>query len=171
MLSLQIVNKQLSLFKNVNNQLSPFKNVNKQLSIFFKNVNKQLTWATCRTLAQREKLEKETRRFCGRKLSYMQLTDKYGLSAAVARKRAGLPPLHNLSIKSSQEGAGAGQVSLAPSGAKSIEDIEILPMDQLFNETIDLTKITTLEQRLVQLDVQPVPTKGTWSMSSLHNAM
>ena len=42
-----------------------------------------------RTLAQREKLEKENRRFYGRKLSYMQLTDKYGLSAAVARRRAG----------------------------------------------------------------------------------
>ena len=36
----------------------------------------------------------------------MQLTDKYGLSAAVARKRAGLPPLHNLSLKSSQDNAG-----------------------------------------------------------------
>ena len=41
------VNNQLSLFKNVNNQLSFFKNVNNQLSLF-KNVSKQLTWATCR---------------------------------------------------------------------------------------------------------------------------
>ena len=60
-----------------------------------------------RSLAQREKLEKETRRFCGRKLSYMQLTDKYGLSAAVARKRAGLPPLHNLSLKSGSQETGS----------------------------------------------------------------
>ena len=74
-----------------------------------------------RTLAQREKLEKETRRFCGRKLSYMQLTDKYGLSAAVARKRAGLPPLHNLSIKGNQETSSTGaQVAVAPSESKSI---------------------------------------------------
>ena len=47
-----------------------------------------------RTLAQREKLEKENKRYIGRsKLSYMQLSDKYGVTAAVARKRAGLPPL------------------------------------------------------------------------------
>jgi hypothetical protein len=46
-----------------------------------------------RTLAHSEKIEKDNRRFMGRKLSYMQLSDKYGLSAAVARKRAGLPPL------------------------------------------------------------------------------
>ena len=42
MSSLQIVNKQLSFFKNVNKQLSLFKNVNKQLSLF-KNVNNQLS--------------------------------------------------------------------------------------------------------------------------------
>ena len=46
-----------------------------------------------RSIAQREKLEKESRRFLGRKLSYMQLADKYGLSAAVARRKAGLPPI------------------------------------------------------------------------------
>ena len=42
-----------------------------------------------RSIAQREKLEKESKRHLGRKLSYLQLSDKYGL----ARKRAGLPPL------------------------------------------------------------------------------
>jgi len=46
-----------------------------------------------RSIAQREKLEKESRRFMGRKLSYMQLADKFGLTAAVARRKAGLPPL------------------------------------------------------------------------------
>ena len=115
-----------------------------------------------RTLAQREKLEKETRRFCGRKLSYMQLTDKYGLSAAVARKRAGLPPLHSLSLKPGQEspGGGGGQVTLAPCQAKNIEDVEVLPSDELFSETpVYLTQVTTLDQRLVQLDVQPVSSK------------
>jgi len=117
-----------------------------------------------RTLAQREKLEKETRRFCGRKLSYMQLTDKYGLSAAVARKRAGLPPLHSLTLKSGQEsvpgGGGGGQVSLAPCQAKNIEEIEVLPIDELFGDTqVNMTQVTSLDQRLVQLDLQPVSSK------------
>ena len=104
-----------------------------------------------RTLAQREKLEKETRRFCGRKLSYMQLTDKYGLSAAVARKRAGLPPLHSLSLKSGQEsvpgggGSGGGVlVNLAPCQAKNIEEVEVLPIDELFGDTqVNMTQVCT----------------------------
>ena len=70
-----------------------------------------------RTLAQREKLEKENRRFYGRKLSYMQLTDKYGLSAAVARRRAGLPPLHSLTGKSTSQEVN-GQVPLGNHGGQ-----------------------------------------------------
>ena len=82
----------------------------------------------------------------------MQLTDKYGLSAAVARKRAGLPPLHSLSLKSGQEsvpgggGSGGGvQVSLAPCQAKNIEEIEVLPIDELFGDTqVNMTQVCTL---------------------------
>ena len=125
-----------------------------------------------RTLAQREKLEKETRRFCGRKLSYMQLTDKYGLSAAVARKRAGLPPLHSLSLKSGQEsvpgggGSGGGaQVSLAPCQAKNIEEIEVLPIDELFGDTqVNMTQVCTM--RTVN-DVPWTPWKDSEGFSKL----
>ena len=82
----------------------------------------------------------------------MQLTDKYGLSAAVARKRAGLPPLHSLSLKSGQEsvpgggGSGGGvQVSLAPCQAKNIEEIEVLPIDELFGDTqVNMTQVCTV---------------------------
>ena len=88
----------------------------------------------------------------------MQLTDKYGLSAAVARKRAGLPPLHHLSLKSGQEPVG-NQVSVAPSEAKGIKDVEVLPSEELYSNPVDLTQVTTLDQRLIQLDVQPVSTK------------
>lgn len=111
-----------------------------------------------RTLAQREKLEKETRRFCGRKLSYMQLTDKYGLSAAVARKRAGLPPLSKTSI---QESPGSiGQVSIAPSQAKGIDEVETFAdYDELYQQGVDLTKLTSLDQQLAMLDVQPRDSK------------
>ena len=76
----------------------------------------------------------------------MQLTDKYGLSAAVARKRAGLPPLHSLTLKSGQEsvpgGGGGGQVSLAPCQAKNIEEIEVLPIDELFGDAqVNMTQV------------------------------
>ena len=39
-----------------------------------------------------------------------------------------------------------------------IDEIEVLPED-LYDHEVDLTKVTTLEQRLVQLDIQPVATK------------
>ena len=68
-------------------------------------------------MAHKEKLEKENKRFVGRKLSYMQLSDKYGLSAAVARKRAGLPPLTPL--RSSSSGASSlGPISITEEPGK-----------------------------------------------------
>ena len=107
-----------------------------------------------KTLAQREKLEKENHRFYGRKLSYMQLTDKYGLNAAVARRRAGLPPLNSLTGKPvSQE--GNGQVPLAPAESKMINEVEQFDIEAMFNNPVDLSTIPTLEQRLAQIDIQP----------------
>merc|ERR1712141_511442 len=106
-----------------------------------------------RSLAQREKLEKENRRFYGRKLSYMQLTDKYGLSAAVARRRAGLPPLHSLTGKSTSQ-EGNGQVPLAPAESKMVDEIEKFDLETMLTP-VDLSSIATLEQRLAQIDIQP----------------
>ena len=64
------------------------------------------------------------------------LTKKIYLSST------GLPPLHSLSIKSGQEsvtgggsGVVGGQVNLAPCQAKNIEDVEVLPIDELFGDT------------------------------------
>ena len=110
-----------------------------------------------RSIAQREKLEKESRRFLGRKLSYMQLADKYGLSAAVARRKAGLPPIIQRAPSSDSTGEkNAGQaISVAPSEAKSIEDVEVLDSTDLFSKEPDLCRITRLEQRLMQIDTQP----------------
>ena len=87
----------------------------------------------------------------------MQLADKYGLSAAVARRKAGLPPI--IQRAPSADGAGekgSGQaVSVAPSEAKSIEDVEVLDSTDLFSKEPDLCRITRLEQRLMQIDTQP----------------
>ena len=114
-----------------------------------------------RSIAQREKLEKESRRFLGRKLSYMQLADKYGLSAAVARRKSGLPPLlHRTSTSdhASLDKSGGQPISVAPSEAKSIEEIEVLDSEELFSEEPDLCRVTRLDQRLMQLDTQPILT-------------
>ena len=118
-----------------------------------------------RSIAQREKLEKESRRFLGRKLSYMQLADKYGLSAAVARRKAGLPPIiqrNSTSDSSTLEKSGGKSISVAPSEAKQIEDIEVLDSTDLFSKEPDLCTISRLEQRLMQIDTQPALTADVY---------
>jgi len=104
-----------------------------------------------RAIAQREKVEKESRRFFGRKLSYLQLSDKYGLTNVVARKRAGLPPL---SLGPGREEVGR-PVDLAPAEAVDLDSLADLPMD-LITEQLDLAKLTKLPQRLAQLETQPL---------------
>lgn len=103
-----------------------------------------------RAIAQREKVEKESRRFYGRKLSYLQLSDKYGLTNVVARKRAGLPPL---SLGPGREEVGRG-VELAPAEAVALASLAEPPMD-LLTEALDLCRVTRLPQRLAHLEHQP----------------
>ena len=87
-----------------------------------------------RSIAQREKLEKESKRFLGRKLSYLQLSDKYGLTSVVARKRAGLPPL----ALGREE--LARQVEVSPAEATDL--VEDLPAVQsLLTQEIDLCQV------------------------------
>ena len=103
-----------------------------------------------RSIAQREKIEKESRRFLGRKLSYLQLSDKYGLTTVVARKRAGLPPL--------AVGGGREDVSrpidIAPAEAVDLDMEDDMPAT-LMTEPLDLYTVTTMAQRLAQLELQP----------------
>ena len=112
-----------------------------------------------RAVAQREKIEKESKRYLGgrSKMSYMQLSDKYGLNTAMARKRAGLPPL-------TQQAGGAaaavadptGQsVELTPSEAVDISEVEVLPEAELFEKPVDLCQVTDLQQRFQQMETQP----------------
>jgi len=103
-----------------------------------------------RSIAQREKIEKESRRFLGRKLSYLQLSDKYGLTTVVARKRAGLPPL---ALASGREELGR-PVDIAPAEAVDLDSEADLP-ESLLTEPLDLFTVTSMSQRLAQLEQQP----------------
>merc|ERR1719154_721089 len=80
-----------------------------------------------RAIAQREKIEKESRRFLGRKLSYLQLSDKYGLTTVVARKRAGLPPL---ALAGGREEPGR-PVEISPAEATDLDLEQDLPIELL----------------------------------------
>ena len=95
-------------------------------------------------------MEKESRRFFGRKLSYLQLSDKYGLTNVVARKRAGLPPL---SLGPTREDLGR-PAELAPAEAVDLDSLAEPPME-LLTQALDLCGVTSLEQRMAQLEAQP----------------
>jgi len=103
-----------------------------------------------RSIAQREKIEKESRRFLGRKLSYLQLSDKYGLTTVVARKRAGLPPL---AVGGGREDVSR-PVDIAPAEATDLDLEDDMPAT-LMTEPLDLYSVTTMAQRLAQLEAQP----------------
>merc|ERR1711915_438104 len=103
-----------------------------------------------RAIAQREKLEKESRRFLGRKLSYLQLSDKYGLTNVVNRKRAGLPPI---SLGPAREELGR-PVEISPAEATDLDLEQDLPVD-LLTEPLDLCQVTSMSQRMAQLEFQP----------------
>ena len=103
-----------------------------------------------RSIAQREKIEKESRRFLGRKLSYLQLSDKYGLTTVVARKRAGLPPL---AVGGGREDV-CRPVDIAPAEATDL-DLEDDTPASLMTEPLDLYTVTSMSQRLAQLESQP----------------
>jgi len=101
-----------------------------------------------RSIAQKEKIEKESRRFLGRKLSYLQLSDKYGLTTVVARKRAGLPPM---SLGREEVGR---PVDIAPSEPVDLGSMDDFPEDML-TEPLDLYQVTSMSQRMAQLEFQP----------------
>ena len=118
-----------------------------------------------RALAQREKLERESKRYLGgrSKMSYMQLSDKYGLNAAMARKRAGLPPLTQQQASASGATDATGQpVEMVPSVPVDVAEIEEKSIEELFEAEVDLTQITGLGQRFMQMEVQPPGTSDVF---------
>ncbi|GLG98099.1 Dynactin subunit 4 [Gryllus bimaculatus] len=98
-----------------------------------------------KTLALREKQEREKKKkFIPRRNIY----HLSGLSAAMARKRAGLPSIGPSSLKDDV----GGPAELIPSIAT--EEVEQLP-EEIFTDTLNLLKVTTLKQRLAQPEFQP----------------
>ena len=59
-------------------------------------------------------------------------------------------------------GNQAGNVSVAASGAKHIDEIEVLDVTEIFTKMPDLCSTTRLEQRLMQIDTQPHMTKDVY---------
>ncbi|XP_033230347.1 dynactin subunit 4 [Belonocnema kinseyi] len=89
-------------------------------------------------LAAKEKEQRDRKKIH----AFLQF-EKFGLTSAMARKRAGRPPLPQSKFQQSDR----------PSPAVASEEVEELPED-IFTAPLDITKITTLEQRLHHPEVQ-----------------
>lgn len=75
-----------------------------------------------KVLALRERQEKERKKFIPRR-SYLHFSDKFGLTAMMARKRAGLPTLGGVGIKDD-----TGSIpDIIPSEA--VKEVDSLPAD------------------------------------------
>ncbi|XP_043272413.1 dynactin subunit 4 [Venturia canescens] len=98
-------------------------------------------------LASREKQQRERKKFqffvnMNAKRSYLQF-EKFGLTVAMARKRTGRPAVPEEKWQTSDE----------PEPSVASEDVEDLP-EEIFTKPVDITKITTVEQRLNHPEVQ-----------------
>ncbi|XP_059846651.1 dynactin subunit 4 isoform X2 [Hypanus sabinus] len=110
-------------------------------------------------LAQREKIERDRKKLVRRR-NYMPLafSDKYGLGTRLQRQRAGAP-LISLSGSTLKDGEDHKDIKIEP--AQALEEVEPLPEDY-YTRPINLPEVTTLHQRLMQPDFQPI------SASQLH---
>ena len=67
----------------------------------------------------------------------------------------GLPPLHSLTGGKTATPENNGQVPLAPSESKMIDEVEKFDLESMFSDPVNLSTIPNLEQRLAQIDIQP----------------
>ncbi|EDL09829.1 dynactin 4, isoform CRA_d [Mus musculus] len=104
-------------------------------------------------LAQKEKVERDRKKLARRR-NYMPLafSDKYSLGTRLQRPRAGasISTLAGLSLR---EGEDQKEVKIEP--AQAVAEVEPLPEDY-YTRPVNLTEVTTLQQRLLQPDLQPV---------------
>ncbi|XP_064458571.1 dynactin subunit 4-like [Ornithodoros turicata] len=100
-----------------------------------------------RMVAQKDKMEKDRKKSTSYRTSYLHFSDRYGVSAAVAKKFAGL------TSTGTKEDTPKLSEDLAP--AQPSAEVEGLPAS-IFTEPVNVAKFTTITQRHLQPDFQPV---------------
>ncbi|KAK7111844.1 hypothetical protein V1264_011411 [Littorina saxatilis] len=103
-----------------------------------------------RSIAQREKAEKERKKYVKRR-SHAGFQDRYGLTS-VAMKWKIQPAMSNLSVKETEK------VPPAPELVSPVEDFDPLP-SEIFSDIVQLDKVTYLSHRLNAPEFQPPATK------------
>ncbi|XP_066959079.1 dynactin subunit 4 isoform X2 [Macrobrachium rosenbergii] len=110
-----------------------------------------------RSVAQREKVERERKRSSYRKSSYLSLSEKYSLSPSSMIGRKSLSSFSSLSSK----GDPGLTSELTPCEAE--EEVDGLP-DNIFTEDIILSAVTTMDQRMASPEWQPEETKALYPL-------
>ncbi|CAH1794211.1 unnamed protein product [Owenia fusiformis] len=101
-------------------------------------------------LASKEKIEKDRKKY--RRRSYLHFSDKFGLSSAAARRRAGLMNLASMSLKEGEEMEVA-----EPERTEATDQWEPLD-DSIYTEPLNLATVTSVKQRLASVEFQPANT-------------
>ncbi|KAL4239587.1 Dynactin subunit 4 [Mactra antiquata] len=102
-------------------------------------------------LAQKEKVEKERKKYSRRRshLMYAASMDKYGLVSVAAKRKGLISAGPNPTIKENEE------INIKTiKEAVTVEEFPPLP-DEIFTEPIQLTKKTSISQRLAMSEFQP----------------
>uniref|UniRef100_A0A3Q3IMV0 Dynactin subunit 4 n=1 Tax=Monopterus albus TaxID=43700 RepID=A0A3Q3IMV0_MONAL len=104
-------------------------------------------------LAHREKQERDRKKLARRRQCMpLAFSEKYGLGTRLQRQRSGAP-ISSLAGLSLKEGEDQKEITIEP--AQALDEVEPLPED-CYIRPISLPEVTTLRQRLLQPDFQPV---------------
>ncbi|KAJ3588583.1 hypothetical protein NHX12_012175 [Muraenolepis orangiensis] len=104
-------------------------------------------------LAQRERQERDRKKLARRRQCMpLAFSEKYGLGTRLQRQRSGAP-ISNLAGLSLKDGEDQKEINIEP--AQALDEVEPLPED-CYTRPINLPEVTTLRQRLLQPDFQPL---------------
>ncbi|XP_068222064.1 dynactin subunit 4-like [Palaemon carinicauda] len=109
------------------------------------------------SVAQQEKVESERKRSSFRKSSYLSLSEKFSLSSTSMIGRKSLPSFSSLTSK----GDPGLTSELSPCVAE--EEVDGLH-DNIFTEEVDLSKVTTMDQRMASPEWQPEETDSLYPL-------
>lgn len=108
-----------------------------------------------RSLAQREKMDREKKRSSYRKSSYLSLSEKYSLPSMICRKS--LTPFSSLTSK------GDNGLTAEMLACEALEETDVLP-DNIFTEEVVLSSVTTMDQRMASPEWQPEKTNSLYPL-------
>lgn len=110
-----------------------------------------------RVIAQRERMEKEKKRINPRPGHAIHLLDKYGISASLSAKltESLRTKAYSGRISSNYLSASKSLTDIKLEPSLATDDVEPLDVDTFYNKDLNESEISSIEQRLMQVEMQP----------------